>query len=156
MPVASVGAAKPRYFFRNSAISFVAHRNDGTNRMSRRGECSLETTQVASEQPATNSFLIVLARFFWIQLGPMILLILAFNIAWRGSGWFTALDFVFLGILAVLILARWAEFRGGQPLTSTGEPATRDHLRRYAIGSTVAGLGTWAFANLLGNHFIPR
>ena len=109
---------------------------------------------MTTEQPPTKSFALVLARMFWIQLGPMILIILALNIIMYGRGWFTALDLIFLALLGGLVLARWFEFRGGNPLTSTGEPATKSHLRRYAIGSTIAGLGTWVFANLLGNYWM--
>jgi hypothetical protein len=91
-----------------------------------------------------------------MMLGPLILAILAFIIVRNGNGWFTLADFTFLAALSALLLGRWVEFRGGNPQTSTGEPATLAHLRRYALGVILLGLGGWIAANLLGNHWLNR
>jgi hypothetical protein len=42
-----------------------------------------------------------------------------------------------------MLLGRWAEFRGGDPRTATGEPATRQDLRRYTLLASVLGLAVW-------------
>lgn len=88
-----------------------------------------------------------------MMIGPMVLFVIAYIIGTRGGGWFTAADIVFLTVLGGLILARWVEFRGGNAETSTGEPATSGHLRRYAAGTVVLGLGVWVVANMIGNHW---
>jgi hypothetical protein len=104
----------------------------------------------------TNALLPVLGRIFWMMVGPMLLAILAVSIVSIGNGWFTAADFGFLGVLGLLITARWLEFHAGSPQTSTGEPATPDHLRRYVLGALLIGVGIWVAANLLGNYWMVR
>jgi hypothetical protein len=107
-----------------------------------------------STSQQTTSPLALLGRIFWMMLGPMVLAILAFNIAKRGNGWFTGVDIAFLVILVGLLFARWLEFLGGSPQTSTGDPATPRHLRQYAVGALSLGLGVWVIANVLGNHWL--
>ena len=48
------------------------------------------------------------------------------------------------------MLGRWLEFRGGQPKTSTGEPATAADLRRYLLMTSTLGIVVWIVANVLG------
>jgi hypothetical protein len=102
----------------------------------------------------SNSLLVLISRIFWMAVGPVTLALLAFTIINKGGGWFTPTDFVFLAVLAVLLLARWIEFLGGDPHTSTGEPATPDDLRRYVLYAIILGLGAWIVANLIGNHLL--
>lgn len=95
-------------------------------------------------------------RVFWMGLGPLILALILYEILTRGGGWFTPIDFGFLIVLSALPVARWFEFRNGNPLTSTGVPATSAHLSRYVIGVVSLGLAAWIVANLLGNYRLPR
>ena len=106
-------------------------------------------------QPTTPLF-VFLGRIFWMMVGPMILAALTISIVKIGNGWFTTADFAFLGVLAALVLARYFEFQAGDPQTSDGRPATSAHLRNYVLGAILLGLGVWAFANLLGNHWMTR
>jgi hypothetical protein len=92
------------------------------------------------------------ARLFWMMLGPLVLLLLALSIVSQGRSWLTVTDFVFLACVLLLPLARWYEFRAGEPRTSTGDPATERDLRRYAAGALVIGAGIWIGANVLGVH----
>lgn len=96
------------------------------------------------------------ARMFWMFPGPMLLLMLAYQIASKGGGWFTVIDAVFFTVLGALLLARWAEFRGGSPQTAEGEPATLAHLRRYVIAAGALGLVVWVIANAIGNQLLGR
>jgi hypothetical protein len=91
------------------------------------------------------------ARIFWIFGGPMLLAMIAFQIASNGGGWFTATDAVFFALLGALVLARWAEFHGGSPQTADGEPATSAHLRRYVVVAGGLGLVVWVIANVIGS-----
>ncbi len=108
---------------------------------------------MTSTRPA-GSLLVVATRAYLMMLGPMILLLLMFIIVGDGAGWFTGTSVAFLGLVGALPLARWIEFRGGEPLTSMGEPATPADFRSYALKALVAGLGVWAVTNLLGNHLL--
>jgi hypothetical protein len=113
---------------------------------------------VSTMTPAqrTGSLFVLFSRFFWMMCGPMMLGLLAFTIISVGRGWFTPADFGFLAVLCVLPLARWIEFRGGDPRTATGEPASPRDLRRYALGAIVLGFGVWVVANLFGIYWLPR
>lgn len=89
-----------------------------------------------------------------MMVGPAIQFLLAIIIARNGGGWFTPVDILFLAVLGGIILGRVVEFRGGDPRTATGEPATRAHLRRYGILVLTVGLGIWIVANVIGNHWL--
>jgi len=102
----------------------------------------------------TTSLLVILSRGFWIMFGPTILAILAFAIIDIGTSWFTAADFGFLAVLGLLPVARWIEFRGGNPQTGTGQPASPNDLRRYVLTILPLGLGVWLLANLIGVHWL--
>jgi hypothetical protein len=106
---------------------------------------------MSPDRPVSGS--VELARFYWMMLGPLILALLTIaNV--NGKGWFGMADVAFLVMLAGLVVARWYEFRRGDPTTSTGEPATPNDLRRYVIGVIVIGLGLWVLANLAGNYWL--
>lgn len=92
-----------------------------------------------------------MTRLFWMMIGPAILVLLTSSVAAQGGGWAAPQDLAFLVVLAAVILARWFEFRSGNPQTSTGDPATPADLRRYVIGATVIGLSVWVVANVIGN-----
>jgi hypothetical protein len=102
----------------------------------------------------TTSAAALLGRFFWMLIGPLVLLLLTFSIVSGGSGWWTIVDFAFWATLAAMLLGRWLEFRGGNPQTADGEPATAAHFRRYALLAGLVALGVWVVANLLGNHWL--
>lgn len=47
----------------------------------------------------TTSILAVVARFYWMILGPLLLIIPTVNILGKGGGWFTAADVAFLALV---------------------------------------------------------
>lgn len=87
-----------------------------------------------------------------MMLGPAILFLLAISIARDGGGWFTLKDIAFLAVLGGLVLGRIVEFRGGDPRTAGGEPATREHLHRYSMVILATGFSVWTVVNLIGNR----
>ncbi|MBA4016907.1 MAG: hypothetical protein C0483_06955 [Pirellula sp.] len=89
------------------------------------------------------------ARMFWLLIGPAILILLGISIAHRGAGWFLPHDIAYLTILALILLARWYEFREN-PVTSTGEVATPDDLRKFLLGAVLLGLGLLCVLKLMG------
>lgn len=110
---------------------------------------------MASSQQ-TTALVPFLSRVFWGVLGPAFLLLCFLQIIGYGGGWLTQADIIFLGVLVGLPVARWLEFRAGNPLTATGQPATTAHLRRYALKTLLIGLTVWAVANLIGNYWVAR
>jgi Flp pilus assembly protein TadB len=95
---------------------------------------------------------VIVYRIFWLILGPFLLMNMAYVIAERGGGWMTIPNLVFLGVLLAVIGARSLEFRSGDPRTSTGQPATREDLRRFVTYALAAGLAIWIVANLFGAY----
>jgi hypothetical protein len=86
-------------------------------------------------------------------LGPMLLLLVAIGIFNRGGGWFASTrSLLFLGLLALLLVCRWAEFHAGNATTSDGDPATPEHLRRYIAVAGLIGIGIWIAVNLIGAY----
>ena len=100
----------------------------------------------------TSSNSSALARLFWMAVGPAILAVLAVIIVSQASGWFTLSNLAFLAVLAGMIFARWREFQGNNPRTSTGDPATPTDLHRYMLLTTLIGLCVWLTANLLRTY----
>ena len=116
-------------------------------------------TTTADDSPASpgervvvSSCAVLGARIIWFFVGPFILLLILMNIVRTGTGWLTALDAAFFTVVAAMILGRWYEQRSGQGTTITGEPATGQDFRRYALLLPLVAIGAWILANALGNH----
>lgn len=108
---------------------------------------------MSTENPQSNPAGSCLTRLLWMMVGPMLLLVLTINIINSGSGWLTAADIAFFIVLSGMLLARWFDFRAGDPRTISGDPATPRHLRRYLPLTLTIGLAVWATANAIGNHW---
>lgn len=96
----------------------------------------------------------VLGRLFWMIAGPLGLALCIYYIVTSGTGWRTEADLLYFLLLGGMILGRWLEFRGGQPQTTSGEPATMADFRRYVVLVAVAGPIVWVIANVIGNHVL--
>lgn len=107
-------------------------------------------------QESSPSLAVLLARVFWMLLGPLFLFVLAFNITGKGAGWLTPVDIAYFIVLGGMLLARWVEFRGGNPQTTSGESATPQDLRRYVLMTLAIGFALWVIANLIGNYWLAR
>lgn len=104
--------------------------------------------------PSTNSATALLGRLFWMMVGPLSLALTLYYIVSSGTGWRTFADGLYFAILAGMILGKWLEFRGGNPQTSAGDPATPADLHRYILLVVVVGPVVWGVANLVGNHLL--
>jgi len=97
----------------------------------------------------SSSLVGILARVFWMMVGPAILMLLAYSLTGNAKGWFAPSSIAFLVVLAAVTITRWLD-----PRTSEGEPTTPAHLRRYTVSTVGIGLVAWAVANLVGNHWL--
>lgn len=105
--------------------------------------------------PRTDSMLVLFGRLFWMLFGPAALLVsAALILTTPRAGWRTGADIVFWIALAGMIVGRYVEHRGGNPRTSTGEPATIGDLQRYAIVTAIVGSLIWVIANIVSNHIL--
>jgi hypothetical protein len=96
----------------------------------------------------------IFSRVYWMMIGPLGLVLLAFTIIRAGTGWLTWIDLGYLAMLGGMLLARWWEFREGRAKTTDGQPAAPADLRRYVQQAASLGLVMWVVANLLGNHLL--
>ena len=103
---------------------------------------------------AISSLGVLFATVFCSLLGPMLLALTAMGIVNSGSGWFTKLDAIFAGLLALIVACRWVEQRSGSATTAKGEPATMQDFRRYVRSVLLIATLIWVAANLLGNHVL--
>jgi len=104
----------------------------------------------------TGSLAAVLGRLVWMMVGPLSLALTLYYIVTSGTGWGTGVDLLYFVILLAMILGKWLEFRGGDPRTSTGDPAKPGDLRRYILMTLGVGAAVWAVANLVGNHLLAK
>ena len=102
----------------------------------------------------TSSNSAAFARLFWMMVGPASLAVFTIFIMRRDVSWLSFPNIAFLVVLASMIFARWWEFRGHNPTTGWGEPATPADLRKYVLSTTVIGLCIWLGANLLRTYGI--
>ena len=93
-----------------------------------------------------------LARLFWTFFAPLFLILLTCHIVLDGRGWHTPADYVFFLILLGMVFARWLEFREGNAMTATGEPASWSDFSRFAWTVAVGGICLWIIANTFGNR----
>jgi hypothetical protein len=96
------------------------------------------------------------SRGFWMMLGPLLLVPFAIKIIEYGNGWLTPFDFIFVGTLIAMILARGFEFYKGHPRTAEGAPATQQHFWRYVLWVGILGSVAWIVANLVGNYVLAK
>jgi hypothetical protein len=90
-----------------------------------------------------------LLRLFWMAGGNALLLFLAAGIFEKSPRHISFLDGLYWGVVASLVLARFLDIRYCRGQTSSCEPATLGHWRRYAL--LVVGLSSavWGVARLL-------
>ena len=103
---------------------------------------------------AISSLGVLFATVFRALLGPMLLALTAMGILNSGSGWFTKLDAIFAGLLALMVACRWVEQRSGSATTAKGERSTMQDFRRYVRSVLLIATLIWVAANLLGNHVL--
>lgn len=91
----------------------------------------------------------ILCRITWMFVGPLLLVAATIAVAAKRNGWVSFADVAFFLVLGAMLAGRWFEFRLGDPQTATGERATRQDLRRYALVMVALGLGVWGAATLV-------
>jgi hypothetical protein len=87
-------------------------------------------------------------------IGPFLLLVMATAVISQGRGWATAADVGFFVVLGGIVLARVADFRGGDRRTATGQPASSHDLRRYVFIMVGLGLVGWILAKAMAHYVV--
>jgi hypothetical protein len=115
---------------------------------------TMSKSLMSQSEPAVTPLSSAVGRLFWMLFGPFSLALAAFYILSSGKGWATGADLVYLLIVAAMILGRSLEFRGGNPLTTDGIPATQEHLRRYIRMLAMVALVVWILVKVVGNYVV--
>jgi len=92
--------------------------------------------------------LAILARIFWMLLGNFALMICTANIFMGESGSTRASDIIFWCVVPALIIVRFLDIKFLDGRTTTGEPATLSHWRKYAIVLAVISAAIWSAAHM--------
>jgi hypothetical protein len=101
------------------------------------------TVQSTSPQPAIGCLL----RLFWMAAGNVALFFAAMQVA--ASERIGVTDAAYAGVVLALLLARYIDVTKLNGMTTSAEPATRAHLRRYIVVlCLVAALG-WLAARFM-------
>jgi hypothetical protein len=91
-------------------------------------------------------------RLWWMALGNGAFLFSAVYLAMSGQGWRLSLvDLTYWAAVVTLLGARFLDISWYRGSTSTGEPATMAHWRRYAVTLLLLAVGLW-----VGAHFVSR
>jgi hypothetical protein len=115
----------------------------------------MKTPEPTPPKPGEISSLVVLgARLTWIAVGPLALAGITYGIVSTGTGWLTGLDAAFGVVVVLMLVGRWVEQRSGTATTLTGEPATGQWFRRYALLLPALAVATWIVANAVGLYVL--
>jgi hypothetical protein len=82
-------------------------------------------------------------RMFWMALGNLALFFCAVFAARRPAP--SALDALYVGLVAALLVVRYLDITRFHGLTADGEPATLAHWRRYTLTLIPIAAALWAF-----------
>jgi hypothetical protein len=107
---------------------------------------SAERTSIASSSNQEGSAAGCLVRLVWIGPGNLAPLYIAGLISRLPSWTFTWRDAAFWFAVAALIGARYIDVGRFEGLTAQGEPATMQHVRRYALLMPLVALALWLAA----------
>jgi hypothetical protein len=111
-------------------------------------------TEPARTEAPTTPKAAVLGRLTWMLFGPFVLMLTLIPLCVRGRGAFTAADFAYFGALGAMLIGRCVEFSSGHALTGAGEPATREHLRRYLLSASGIGVAVWLTITLIRSFWL--
>jgi hypothetical protein len=105
---------------------------------------SAPINQTTDKQRGT---LALLARIFWMALGNFALLICAANIFMGESSSTRVSDIIFWSVVPAMIIVRFLDIKFLDGQTTTGEPATLSHWRKYAVLLIIISAIIWSVAH---------
>lgn len=85
-------------------------------------------------------------RVFWMILGPATLFALAMLMAQHRGSWMVDLGYV--SAVMLVLAARYLDISRFDGTTDTGEPATIEHFRRYAMKLFLVAAAVWSLVHL--------
>ncbi|MDQ1351367.1 MAG: hypothetical protein QG657_1669 [Acidobacteriota bacterium] len=108
-----------------------------------------KTSQNSQEQEPTK-FLPFFIRLFWMFVGNVVLVFLAFSISMRNES--IIVDAAFWLTVIVLVSIRYVDIKWFKGQTGDAEPATLKDWRQYSIRLVLASVGLYALVRLVA-HF---
>ncbi len=98
-----------------------------------------------------DSIFSLFVRVFWMLLGNAIFLLAAISISRHKGETFHTADIIFWGTAVALIFVRYLDIKFYNGLTTTGQPASMVHWRKYAILLLICSTVIWILAHII-NH----
>jgi len=98
---------------------------------------------ISRPSSSTTSLSALMVRLYWLIFGNLLLAFMGMMILLDGGGGLFWADAAFAGGAALLLAARWFDVTRLGGLTSEGEPASREHLKRYVVMTLVVSGVAW-------------
>jgi len=95
----------------------------------------------------------LLARFFWMFVGNVILFVSIVCIFEHKNRLFHTADVVFWVTVAALLIVRYLDINLLGGLTAIGHPASMAHWRRYIIWLLACSTALWLISHIV-NYFL--
>ncbi len=108
----------------------------------------MPTPAHTSDRASDDSLIALIARLFWMILGPIGLILLAMVILRHGA--FSLRDGVFAIALLGAMFARYVDVSRYHGKTAEGAPATMKDVRSYMRGLLLLAVAVWGGAHVAG------
>lgn len=108
-----------------------------------------------SDTPNNHIALGCLIRLYWMGLGNAVLFFSAILIAQRREDFLSELDAVYGSAVFSLVMFRYIDIKYFKGNTSTGEPATMAHWKRYMRAMLVLALFAWGMVHWV-SYYLSR
>jgi len=108
----------------------------------------MSTSARTSDRASEDSLIGLIARLFWMILGPIGLALLAMVIVRHGA--FSLRDGVFAVALMGAMFARYIDVSRYHGKTADGAPATMKDVRSYVRGLLLLAVAMWGGAHVAG------
>jgi hypothetical protein len=120
--------------------------------MSKQSEQTVKSTEPATSKQ--DSIFGLLARFFWMLIGNMVLVISLIIILQHKGSMFHAADLVFWIIIAAIILVRYLDIKFWGGLTAAGGPATIANWNKYAAALLIGSAAVWIIFHAINYRMV--
>lgn len=106
-------------------------------------------SQSANESTKGGDFYGCVARIFWMLFGNGILVLTFFSILSNNNNKFISTsDFIFFATVILLIIVRFIDIKRLNGKTSSGEPATMGHWKKYTLFLILGSAAMWILAHI--------
>ncbi len=114
------------------------------------------TKQIDQPTEKYDSVFSLFIRVFWALVGNVILVFTAIVILRHKGEAFHTADIVFWGTAAALVLARYIDIKLWGGTTTTSEPVSTAHWRKYAVLLLICSTAVWVISHAINYLVINK